>query len=81
MSAIALRKQLHDFIDQCPEEELEELLEVLCGQERQTSGLDDLEVLEEMNRRWEAYKNGTEPVHSWNDVKTGIDEILAKKRS
>lgn len=80
MSPIALRKQLHDLIDQYPEEELAELLEVIHGSERKTSVLDDPEVLEEMNRRLEAYKNGTEPVHSWIDVKSGMDKLLAKKR-
>ncbi len=81
MSSVTIRKQLHDLIDQYPEEELEELLEVIHGSERQTSVLDDPEVLEEMNRRLEAYKNGTEPVHSWSDVKAEMDALLAKKRS
>ncbi|MBI1287685.1 MAG: hypothetical protein GC178_08915 [Flavobacteriales bacterium] len=79
MSPTAIRKQLHDLIDQYPEEELEELLELIRGSERQTSVLDDPEVLAEMNRRWEAYQNGTERAFTAEESRERINRIINRK--
>lgn len=78
MSPKTIRKQLHEIIDQYPEEELEELLELIRGPEKQGSVLDDPEVLAEMNRRVEAYRNGTERTFTAEESAEQINKLFKR---
>ena len=80
MTIAAIRKKLHNYINEADDEKIINILHIIEDQKTPSSHWsDDKEFVAELDERVRRYEEGIDPAYTWDEVEASINELRVKR--